>query len=444
LEDRGVKLAAWKLMMIGGSLLLAADWLRAETPETLPEPLGNSSRSNILQQNPPAVESWFDSPHSELWNKSSDDSSKNSSPDEAAPCDPGPLMAQGPHAYPASSGYLYRDGSWYGDFDFVVWHRTLTRGGNFGVEVATNTQQQQNTVTGNGLNVKGNELPLQAGARGTLGYFLDRDCDNRDHSIEIGYLGFNNWQGANSLIAQPALGAFTFALQPIPANQLFTGFSNAQQFISDYRSDLQSLELNYRIRNRPGRDQMVMGPDGFWSSHVSQGRTESLFVGLRGLSEEEQFHVTSINTNLANFGGDYRINTKNHLLGCQMGGDLYDIHEYWYWGVKGDVGLYCNFVDGSANVFGTDPSASATPLNVHNHATAQTAAFYGELTFTGGYEINSHLLLHAGWDLAQLGGLALAPENVSFTSKLLSDTPFTRNDGQIFLTGLSVGLDAYW
>ncbi len=161
-----------------------------------------------------------------------------------------------------------------------------------------------------------------------------------------------------------------------------------------------------------------MGPDGFWSQHVVQGRTESVFVGLRGLSEEEQYNVNSINSNITGFSGDYKINTKNHLLGLQIGGDCYDVHEGFYWGVKGDVGIYCNFVDGSANVFGTDPSASATPLSVQNNATGQTAAFFGELSFMAGYEVNSHLTLHAGWDLAQLGGLALAPEQVSFTDEV--------------------------
>ena len=88
--------------------------------------------------------------------------------------------------------------------------------------------------------------------------------------------------------------------------------------------------------------------------------------------------LTQLNSTLTDFAGNYRINTKNHLLGLQVGGDCYDVHEGWYWGIKGDVGLYCNFVNGFANVQGTDPSASATPLSVVSNASAQTAAFFGE------------------------------------------------------------------
>jgi hypothetical protein len=440
-----VKLAALHHAAIGAILLLAVGQLRAQMPETLPEPANRAS--SILQPTPPSVESWFESPHNDSTTRS--DNATHSAPDDVHFSDtdfsgagPGP----NPHVFPASSGYWWRNGCWYGEFDFLVWHRTEPASRNIGLEVATNTQTGQNQLTGNGLNLKGNALPLQAGASGTLGYFLDRDYENRDHSVEVKYLGFNNWEGDNSLKTQPNIGATTFALNIVPANQIFAGFSNASQFDTNYRSDLQSLELNYRIRNRPGRDQMLMGPDGFWSSHVTTGRTQSLFVGLRGISEEEQFLMTAINPTITGFNGNYQLNTKNHLLGVQVGGDCYDVHEGWYWGLKGDVGIYCNFVDGFANVVGSDPSATTTGTssNVQNNATGQTAAFFGELGFLVGYNINDHLLIHAGWDLEQLGGLALAANQVSFTTNLLSSTPFTKNDGQIFYNGLSLGVDAYW
>ena len=277
-----------------------------------------------------------------------------------------------------------------------------------------------------------------------MGYLIDRDPQNRDHSVEITYLGFNNWEGDDNLTARPALNGFTFALQPIPANELFTGFSNAQQFLSNYRSDLQSLEIDYRVRNRPGAINYKWGLTAFgrgmWCK-AEQNRCSWVCVVFR--RKNSTMSLPSIRTSPV-LRANYRINTKNHLLGIQVGGDCYDVHEGWYWGLKGDVGLYCNFVNGFADVQGTDPSASPTPLSVRNNASDQTPAFFGELSFMVGYDINDHLMIHTGWDLAQLGGLALAPEQVSFTSKLLSDTPFTKNDGQVFLNGLSVGLDAYW
>ena len=49
------------------------------------------------------------------------------------------------------------------------------------------------------LNRHGTPLGLEPGGEGTLGYILDRDLDNRDHSVEFTYMGFNNWRADDSL-----------------------------------------------------------------------------------------------------------------------------------------------------------------------------------------------------------------------------------------------------
>jgi hypothetical protein len=422
LEDRGVKLAAWHLMAVG-TLLLAAGSLRAQTPETLPEP---SNPSSIFDQSSSSLLETPTEAHP------SDASIKLTTPNEIMDDSGAPVPDQKP--FSASSGYWWRDGSWYGDFDFVIWSRTRPKSKVLAAE--ENSSNQIVTL----LNAKGHQLPLEAGGRGTLGYFLGRDVDNRDHSIDFTYLGFNNWEGADSIRA--AAGNTITIGSPT-----FPGFSNAGSLASTYRSDFQSMELDYRIRNRPGRDEMLMGPDGFWSQHLTQGHTESLFVGLRGISEEEQYHMLGSSNPVSptTFNGDYQLNTKNHLLGFQVGGDFYDVHEGWYWGLKGDAGIYCNFANGSAHVVGLDAvNVSPTPTVVNGSTTAQTASFLGELSFVAGYNINDHLMVHAGWDLVQVGGLDLAADEVSFSSNLLAKTPFMVNDGQIFFNGLSVGLEAYW
>jgi hypothetical protein len=61
-----------------------------------------------------------------------------------------------------------------------------------------------------------------------------------------------------------------------------------------------------------------------------------------------------------------------------------------------------------------------------------------------GYNVNDHLLLHTGWDMALLGGIAMAPDQVSFNTYLANATPVLNTGGVIFYTGLSLGLEAYW
>ncbi|HZZ30201.1 MAG TPA: hypothetical protein VFE46_19540 [Pirellulales bacterium] len=428
-----MKLAAWHLMVVSGALLLAAGSLRAQMPETLPEPNGKSSSID------PSTSSIFDnssSPHlgdttSKLMIEGGQIVPEHSDIEHTD----GDGVFSDQRPYPASSGYWWRDGCWYGDFDFVIWNRSRANPKIISAEENGNGQ-----ITGRFLNSRGEAMPLEAGGRGTLGYFLGRDCQNRDHSLEVTYLGFNNWEGENSLAAEP-----NNTLQIIPLNIAVAGFTNATLATTNYRSDFQSIEIDYRVRNRPGRDQLTMGPDGFWSRHVQPGRTESLFFGLRGISEEEQFRwLSSAPVPSTTFSGDYQLNTKNHLLGFQVGGDCYDVHESFYWGIKGDAGIYCNFTNGFAHIVGLDTTATTPTENQSGTASEQTAAFLGELSFVVGYDINDHLMIHAGWDLVLLGGLALAPDQVSFDSSLLAPQPFVRNDGDIFYNGLSVGLEAYW
>jgi hypothetical protein len=93
-----------------------------------------------------------------------------------------------------------------------------------------------------------------------------------------------------------------------------------------------------------------------------------------------------------------------------------------------------------------DPNSTTGPTSefIQAHATGQTAAYFGELTFLLGYNVSDHLFIHAGWDMSLLGGIAMAPDNVSFTTYLSDARPFLNTGSVIFYTGLSLGLDCYW
>ncbi len=436
-----MKLAAWRTIAMWGALILAAGPLRAASPEVLPAPKPNSS--SIIrpgQHSQPLVDYWSD--------YGADDSQSSNSPPMSTRTDStgslpftdefhGPFhndeQPMEPGAYPFSSGNWWRNGCWYGDFDFVIWNRTQPFSRVLGIDTSN-----IGVPFNDDLNKHGNQLPLEPGARGTLGYILCRDLNNRDHSIEVTYLGFNNWEGTDSLVAESPQ-----ALR-LPENPTYGGFNFADTYSTFYRSSLQSLEIDYRIRNRPGRDRMIMGPDGFWSRQLTVGCTQSLMFGLRGIAEQERFHWISLRNNVSPdaFSGDFLINTKNWLLGVQGGGDFMNVHDKWYWGLKGDAGVYCNFSDGFGRIAVIDPQ-TPEPL-VQNSASAQNAAFFGELTFMLGYNISDHFIVHANWDMALASRLASAPDNVSFDTYLADKNPFLNTGSQIFYTGVSLGFEAYW
>ncbi|HEY2762070.1 MAG TPA: hypothetical protein VGI75_15035 [Pirellulales bacterium] len=433
LEDRGVKLVACYTLAVGLALVATASSLRAKTIEELPAPTGMPSNESDRGASDASLD-WSDNPDNSAHFQ--DNSTHFDVGDQHQFLDHDPNQI-GPPAYPYSSGYWWRNGCWYGDFDFVVWNRTQPLSRVLGVDASP-----AGILFRDRLNKHGSQLPLEPGGRATIGYLLNRDIDNRDHSIEVTYLGFNNWEGVDSL--KSTAGQSLFVREDLS----FPGFNGADTYATTYRSDLQSFEIDYRLRNRPGRDRMIMGPDGFWSRQLAPGFTQSLLVGIRGISEQENFHWTAMRnaTALSDFGGDDVINTKNTLLGVQIGGDLMNIHDHWYWGLKGDTGVYCNFSDGFQTLHGLDPNSTTGPTSefIQAHATGQTAAYFGELTFLLGYNVSDHLFIHAGWDMSLLGGIAMAPDNVSFTTYLSDARPFLNTGSVIFYTGLSLGLDCYW
>ncbi len=339
-----------------------------------------------------------------------------------------------PPAFPYSSGNWWRDGCWYGSFDFVVWHRTRPGELILGVDVSQDPAARLNE----NLNKQGSALGVEPGARATLGRFLHRDLDNRDHSMEFTYLGFNNFSAPDGIVSDVPRSLFT------PLDPNYGGFNAADSYDTFYRSSLHTFELNYRLRNRPGRDRMVMGPDGFWSRKLTPGRTQSLLVGLRALSIDENYRFLSLRDGVDPdvFSGDYTVNTDNNLLGMQIGGDCYSTHDDWFWAVRGNAGFYCNFAEGFARIAVNDPQ---NPEDlVQNQAHSQAAAFYGELSFVIGMDLTENIMLRASYDMALAGGIAMAPDQVSFNDFLADNSPNLSTGGVIFYNGLSVGLEAYW
>ena len=341
-------------------------------------------------------------------------------------CEDGP-------AYPDTSGQWWRDGCWYGEFEFVVWHRTPPHDGRLGIDTSGFLPGQRQN-----LNRHGTSLGLEPGTEGTLGYILDRDIDNRDHSIEFTYLGFNNWRADDGLRAETP-GSLRTPIAP-----QYGGFNFSDTMGTVYQSSLQTMEVGYRVRNRPGRDRMIMGPDGFWSRELTPGRTQSFIVGLSGLQLNEDFRWTSLQDSVspAVFSGNFHTHTDNTLIGPQIGGDCYDVHPNWYWGVRGKIGVYANFSRGSADILVNDPNAPEAP--VHGHTTGQTPAAFGKISVLTGLNVTDHIMIFSSWDGAVLGGVAMAPDQVSFFGDLASTPPTMNTGGHIFYNGFSVGLEAYW
>lgn len=350
-----------------------------------------------------------------------------------------------------SSGEWFRSGIWYTNADVLVIRRDRPKERLLiGIDV-TNPDNLFFNYGGTG--------GIEPAMRVTVGRFIGRDWENRDHSIEMSFLGINEFRTGQSIRAQEEGGLILLL------DQKQGGVNNADLWFTEYASRMHSIETDLRLRHRPEKDRLVMAPDGTWTRQYTSSYVPSLLLGLRyvNLNEDYSFFSRSLGalerpTNEeepvftpiteTEFRGDYDIETRNDLFGIQVGGDFISQREQWYWGVRGKAGAFINFAeqftvaqfnDLRAPRTGQpgDPSIDVAPRV--EHATRANEAFFGELSLMTAYHFTPNFTARASYDFMWLAGVALAPDQFTFT-----ETARLSLDGVIFYQGLSLGLEIVW
>ena len=156
-----MKFATCHLTAIGIVLLITAGSLFAQMPETLPAP-SPLSKSSVMSRSAGS--------YNEI---NSDDQQFTSSMGQAV--HDGGFVPDGnvegdgtcsPRVFPYSTSSWWREGCWYGSFDFVVWNRLQPGEKIIGVD------PQRSAIESNRrLNKHGNPLPLEPGGAVRLGTF---------------------------------------------------------------------------------------------------------------------------------------------------------------------------------------------------------------------------------------------------------------------------------
>ena len=212
--------------------------------------------------------------------------------------------AHGPAYYPwddqpapiESSGTWLNRGVWYTEVDALILYRVWQRAPTF-VGAADQNVIIPDSPPADGLQLQTNRtlyIPSDhpggdAGVRGTLGRFLFRDDHNRDHTAEFTAWAAGNWVSDGRMTSENPNGLFvTFNLDG--GNDLFDR-SSFQRTI--YSSRLNSFELNYRLKKRLGRDQMVMDPNGNWRREASNGFNRNYLAGFRYVQVNETLDWTA-------------------------------------------------------------------------------------------------------------------------------------------------------
>ncbi|QDU57620.1 BBP7 family outer membrane beta-barrel protein [Aeoliella mucimassa] len=331
-----------------------------------------------------------------------------------------------------STGTWLRRGWWYTEIDAVVLNRMWKRDDvEFGSDSASTK----------GLHVERSDPGAGGNVRFTLGRFLFRDMKNRDHTVEFSAFGGSDFSQSDTLTS--STGGQTLFV-PTSISHFNTAFDGAESMSIYYDSSLSSFEVNYLVKERMGRDRMMLNPNGEWVRRANKGVTRQFIAGLRYVDLEEHLDWTADNiSSLNNEDGSYNIYTNNDLFGMQIGGSMLFENDRWNVEILGKGGPFLNDAKARSRMTVTDATATSG-ISADNSYLVEnresSLAFVGEFRLVARYHLRPNLSLRAGWQMMYITSVATAPDQANFSPDE-GRFPYT---GDPFYNGAIFGFESYW
>lgn len=342
--------------------------------------------------------------------------------------------------FEASSGDWFSNGRWYGSAEMVWFDRSRNYRRLLGYDATLPTPPGVRIPVGS-FTTTAQPFNLAPGARITLGEYLGRDYLDRDRSLEMTYYGGLSFYQEDSFNAVPN------SVLIVPLANSVPGFTGAQTLATAHNSIFNSMEWNYKLHRRLGRDQLVMSPNGNWSRHAERAWLPALIIGTRVTNVNETFRFTSRRTNVdpSEFGGNYLIDTQNWLWGMNFGGELISQNEFYFWGLRGRATPAMSFTANQQSLSSVNNVLPApfVPGSVNRSSSAQQFApgFVGDLSLFAGWNVTPNFSLKAGYDFLWVAGIATATRQFDLNN--VRGNPHDAG-GQIFYNGLSFGCEGSW
>jgi len=342
--------------------------------------------------------------------------------------------------FEASSGDWFSNGRWYGSAEMVWFDRSRNYRRLLGYDATLPTPNGVRLPVGS-FTTTAQPFNLAPGARITLGEYLGRDYLDRDRSLEMTYYGGLSFYQEDSYNAVPN------SVLIVPLANGVPGFTGAQSLATAHNSIFNSMEWNYKLHRRLGRDQLVMSPNGNWSRHAERAWLPALIIGTRVTNVNETFRFTSRRDGVdpSEFGGNYFVDTQNWLWGMNFGGELISQNEFYYWGLRGRATPAMSFTANqqsltSVNTVLPDPFVQGS---VSRASSAQQFApgFVGDLSLFAGWNVTPNFSLKAGYDFLWVAGIATATRQFDLNN--VRGNPHDAG-GQVFYNGLSFGCEGSW
>ncbi len=342
-----------------------------------------------------------------------------------------------------STGTWLQRGFWYAEADAVVFNRIWDRSDkrlaaqdpNVTIPPVNNASLGFNPIflNTNRLLIINGSLPGEdASVRTTLGHFLFRDSRNRDHSVEFTAFGGGNWEQDRVITSEQPFGLFV----PFVIDGGNISFSGSSRQTVQYLSHYKSFEMNYRVRQRLGHDQLVMDPNGGWHRAANAGIEREYLAGLRFMELEDKLDWRAEDIAVVGDDGHYFIRTDNDLFGFQSGGGITYQAPRWSVGFLGKGGVYLNDALGRNQLTFTANNTNDSDLRLRENQ----LSFVGEFRLQSRFHITPNVSLRAGYELMYLTSVALAPSQATF----IPEFSYLNTTGDPFYHGASFGLEGYW
>ncbi|MEM6798917.1 MAG: BBP7 family outer membrane beta-barrel protein [Planctomycetota bacterium] len=354
-----------------------------------------------------------------------------------------------------SSGTWINRGYWYSQVEAVVMQREWNR---------TNTILAGDSGSARLLTLGRTSPGREGSLRTTLGRFLFRDADNRDHNFEFTFLGAGEF-GQNSEVfgspfATTTVGGITindpFLVVPFDIDQgaLFS-FDGAERMFVQYDSRFNSIEANYTGSTRLESDRMELMPTGQWVRRVNTGLTYQWLAGLRyfDLTENIFWRAANIQNDFDGLGidetidfngedGVYTGRTSNDLYGLQMGGGVTYEGKRFSIAALSKLGILANDISTSNDLVYTDATTGIVPTGAgfSDSNRTDTLSFLTEFSVVARYRLRPNIALRAGYHLLYVTEVALEPHQINFAP----GDATVATSGDSFYHGISTGLDFYW
>lgn len=282
------------------------------------------------------------------------------------------------------------------------------------------------------------EFDFEEGARVTLGRSFGPAADSRVYALEATYWGLFEYTASSAISLLNPEFAATGAIETILGGHIGSpGFGNAQEQSIFERSDLDSIELNYRFWSLPLRDRLVLQPTGHWVQQSTPSQTRSFLAGIRYVNVFEVFELSSIGLDPAQDRGHLRVETDNDMVGVQIGLDLAERYAQWEWGLYGKLGGLVNMAQrrASLQILSEGESSEGSDRSAEDNLTTLIEAHIQTK-----YYVRPDVSLRLTYSGLYLDGIAGAVENASVVF------PFSRfriSGGSLY-HGLSTGLELRW